>query len=228
MLPSKFLEVQEYLSLQRLLQEQVDMQFTDLRTLFLLPQEGMEGGCNFAAASVLFNIIAGASVCFYDPSMRSLNDRGDRSKRFKDVLVNFYPWGEDEPISKEEFATVLYKLARNPLIHSFGLDQTFKNKRNGQIYLGKQPLTKEQITELEEASIRPPWTQSTITLFPNGSGDLLVGTPTLYWGVHRMLHNLFASEHIKKADELAQTFSNLWVKYVSETGTPPGRTTRTS
>jgi hypothetical protein len=67
-----------------MLQGQVDMQFSDLRTLLRLPQAGLESGCNFTAAAILFNLIAGSSVFFYDPSEDSLRDRQARGKRFKE------------------------------------------------------------------------------------------------------------------------------------------------
>ncbi|MGH7800245.1 MAG: hypothetical protein ACREOW_06380 [Thermodesulfobacteriota bacterium] len=220
MLPSEFPEVQCYPSLKRLLEAQVDMQFIDLQTLLRLPQEGLKGGCNFTAATVLFNIIAGSSVCFYGTSEEALCNQGDRGQRFKAILELFYPW-QGEPILKDDFIYALYKSARNPLTHSLGLDAPPNDSTIGkQITLIKWPLTEEQISELEVSSTRPVWAPPTIVhkkTLAYGSIELAISVPTLYWGVHRMLHALFAdSTHAAKADALAKTFSPQWDKYVSE------------
>ena len=220
MLPSEFPEVQSYPNLKRLLEGQVDMQFVDLRTLLRLPQEGLEGGCNFTVANVLFNLVAGSSVCFYDPSEEALRNRGDRGRRFKAILEQFYPW-QGEPLPKDDFISALYDSARNPLTHRLGLDAPPNGSSMGkQIALMKWPLTEEQIRELEESSTRPVWVHTTVVHQKNlayGSTELAISVPALYWGVHRMLHALFAdSAHAARADALAKIFSLQWDKCVSE------------
>jgi len=221
MLPSEFAEVKGYPSLKRLLEAQVDMQFVDLRTLLLLPRDILKGGCNFAAAAVLFNLIAGTSVCFYDPSEEALVERGTRSKRFREVLEKFYPW-EAEPLPKGQCVSVLYESARNPLAHSLGLDAPPKGSTGKQVVLIKWPLTGDEVRELEESASRPLWTTSTIVhrrSLGYGAIELAISIPTLYWGVHRMLHTLFSDPtHAVKADTLAKSFSPQWDKYVSDFG----------
>lgn len=218
MLPSEFPEVQGYPSLKRLLEAQVDLQFVDLRTLLRLPQEGLEGGCNFAAAALLFNIIAGSSVLFYMASEQALKQHKCRGKRFKALLKEFYPW-QGEQMPRDEFAEVLYKSARNPLAHSLGLDEPPKGSNGKQFVLRKWPLTEEQVQELEESSSRPGWAPPTIRpqILAYGSTEAVIFVPTLYWGVHRMLHALFAnSNHAVRADDLARAFSLQWNKYVCD------------
>lgn len=223
MLPSQYPEVQIYSSLQRLLQAQVDMQFADLRTLLRLPvlQAGLEAGCNFACAAVLFNVIAGASVCFYETSEKALADHGVRGRRFKEVLEKFYPW-LGEPFGKEQCVSTLYESARNPLAHSLGLDTAPQGSSGKQVVLMKDSLTQDHILELEEAPIRPNWTPPTIVrlqALAYGSIELAISVPTLYWGVHRMLHALFAdSNQATKADALANAFGSQWDKYVTDEG----------
>src|SRR2546430_509260 len=122
MLPSEFPEVQSRAGLKRLLAEHVDMQFVDVRTMLQLPladlargftptsyilkivrrilhlpELGLAGGCNFATASFLLNIIAGSSVCFYNTSESAFTTRNDRRDRFKKLLADFYPW-HGEPV----------------------------------------------------------------------------------------------------------------------------------
>ena len=67
---SRFAPLQEYPSLQRLVSIQLDMQLEDAKTLLQLPREddGLPGGCNLTLASLLFNIVSGASYLFYDAS----------------------------------------------------------------------------------------------------------------------------------------------------------------
>ena len=223
MLPSRYPEVQGYPNLQRLLQAQVDMQFVDLRILLRLPvqQAGFEAGCNFACAAVLFNVIAGASVCFYEASENALADHRDRGKRFEEALEKFYPW-LGEPFSKDQCVSTLYKSARNPLAHSLGLDTAPQGSTGKQIALMKGPLTRDQIREIEEASIRPSWMLPTIVhlqALAYGSIELAISVPTLSWGVHRMLHALFAdSGQATNADALAKAFGPQWNKYTTDEG----------
>ena len=217
MLPSQYLEVQGYPSLQRLLQAQVDMQFADLRTLLCLPipQAGLEAGCNFACAAVLFNMIAGASVCFYETSENAVVDRSSRGMRFKRVLEKFYPWHK-EPFGKDQCVLTLYDLARNPLTHSLGLGAVSESATGKQVALRKWPINPSQIDELEGAIARPGWLPPTVDhpTSDYGAIDLVLSVPTLYWGVHRMLHALFTdSDQASKADALAKSIGHQWDRY---------------
>lgn len=222
MLPSEYPEVQSYPHLKRLLQNQVDPQIIDLRTLLCLPQPGLESNCSFTAAGVLLNLIAGISVCFFDASIQALHRRGDRGTRFKEVLRKFYPWHE-EPLAKEECVQALYNAARNPLIHSLGLDDPPTASPGRQVvFLKKRPLTEAEVQELEDASSRPLWVSSTIVHhlpLAYGSIEVAISVPALYWGVHRLLQALFAdATQAKAANTLAEEFSLQWDKSASDTG----------
>jgi hypothetical protein len=186
LLPSEFPEVQAHAALKRLLFEHVDMQFDDIRTMLRLPMEGLTGGCNFAAAAVLFNIISGCSVCFYNASEKALTPAGQASCRFRGLLGEFYPW-VGEPLSKADGVTLLYKATRNPLTHRLGLDEppSSATKRN-EIALKKWSLRPEEIAELEDSADKPPWALATITekTVPSGANQFTISVPALYWGVH--------------------------------------------
>jgi hypothetical protein len=93
MLPSAFPELKgpQRASLRRLCREYFDMQIEDVRVVLRMPKAGFPAECNFATIAVLFNLIAGASVCFYDASPKALATPGDRGKRFKDMLITFPP-----------------------------------------------------------------------------------------------------------------------------------------
>jgi hypothetical protein len=84
MRPSLLPELERYEHLAKLVEVQVDMQFADLWTLLQLPrhEQGLHGGCNLTAATLVFNLVAGVSVLFYQSSMEELESRRGRDKRF--------------------------------------------------------------------------------------------------------------------------------------------------
>lgn len=219
-LPSDYPEVQSHPHLKNLLANQIDMQIEDLRGLLQLPlpEYGLAGGCNFTAGTALFNIIAGASVCFFKASVSGISDRRDRSARFKEVLTKFYPWGDDPSTSGtslrvDECVNAVYDSARNPLVHTLGLDDPMSNRI--QVVLAKNPLTPKEIAAYEGIT-RPAVAKSTIVdkhLLADGSTEIILSVPTLYWGVHRMLRNLFAdASEVAAANALAAHFSARWDK----------------
>lgn len=218
MLPSEFPEVQARAHLKLLLAEHVDMQFDDVRTMLRLPIEGLTGGCNFAATAVLFNIVSGCSVCFYNASAKALAAARQAGCRFKGLLGEFYPW-VGEPLSKAEGVALLYKATRNPLTHRLGLDEPPSGASKGNdIALKKWPLKPDEVAELEDSAARPAWALPTITTAtsPRGADQFTISVPALYWGVHRMLRALFADPtHAARADALAKKFGPLWGKYLT-------------
>jgi len=219
MLPSEFPEVQDYPHLKLLLDKQVNMQIADLRTLLKLPlpELGLNDGANLAAASLLFNFIAGCSVCFYDASRQGRHSRRGRGKRFQDLLRDFFPW-QGEQFSKTQGIKALYESARNPLAHSLGLDSPPTSGTGNQILLRKWALSGAEIQELENSLTKPSWAGSTILTesLASGATQLTISIPALYWGAHRMLHSLFADlSHAAKAEALATRFAPLWYIYLS-------------
>jgi hypothetical protein len=216
MLPSQFPEVQGYPNLRNLLARQVDMLFVDVRTLVRLPMGGLAGcigtplrllvgdlaGSNLTAGASLLNLIAGSSVCFFQASMTGLTTPGDRGRRFIDLLTAFYPWAGEVPAGVNGPA-VLYERARNPLLHGLGLEDPKLAPRD--VLFSKFPLTVDKIVELEESATRPAGVPPTLDQRPGTSsvGELYVTVPALYWGVHRMLHALFANiGQVTAADQL--------------------------
>jgi hypothetical protein len=151
-LPSKLPELQGPLraSLRRLCSDHFDMQIEDVRVLLRMSKGSFPAGCNFAAAAVMFNMIAGASVCFYDASPKALTN-GDRGKRFKNLLINFFPWPSG--ISAKDGADVFYKFGRKPPAHALGLDVPDAPE----IGINKGPLNERKILELEGETLLPAW-----------------------------------------------------------------------
>jgi len=205
--PSEFPEVQGYPEMVNFLKLQVDMLFEDLRTLLRLPLYDLEAGCNLTITAMLFNIIAGVSVCFYDASTEALTQRGDRGRRFKELLINYYPW-ESESIGPEKGSRLLYEQARNPLAHSLGLIDVKKPQTqpdSQKVVLTKSPLIPRKIEELEEALEKQMWLPQTIVI---GSEQIEICVPTLYWGLHRLLHKLLADrEQIESARDLCKRWT---------------------
>ncbi len=201
MKPSEFPEIQNYPEIVNFLKLRVDMLFEDIRTLLRLPFDDLVG-CNFTTAAMLFNIIAGFSVCFYNASIKAIRQKGDRGKRFKELLIKYYPW-QNESISPKEGSELLYSQTRNPLANSLGLDvplQTKQTKKNVVLAKDTNGLTLKKIDELELSHERPKWLPQTFCI---GSNEIRIFIPTLYWGLHRLLHKFFADkEQIEKAEKL--------------------------
>src|SRR5829696_3590912 len=100
----------------------IDMQVADVRDMLRLPmpEVGLESGQNFAATAALVNLIAGASVWFYDASEDGLANRGDRGRRYRETLAAYWPW-DGEMVDVAVGSQVLYDHVRNPLAHAFGM-----------------------------------------------------------------------------------------------------------
>jgi hypothetical protein len=188
---------------------QIDMQFADLTTMLRLPQKqiGLDGGCNFAAARLCFDLMAGASVLFYDASIEALHERGRRGQRFKTLVATFYPWlpGTDDAVG-EEAARLLYDWARNPLAHALGVVGPAATGATDPVpifFASKGALEPDQIAEIEEPRIRPRWLDPTIRHAGGNIYTLFV--PSLVWGIHRMLENVFADvTQAERADATAR------------------------
>ena len=206
-LPSQYPEVVPYPLLRRLLQAQADMLFGDLRTLLCLPGEadGLDAGCNLTAAVLAVNIAAGASVLFWDSSIEALEKRGDRKRRFDELMGAMYPWGDDDAVNAELGAKLLYDYARSPLTHTLGIGKTRRlfpgiSGDEREVWLSKpqKGLDAAVADEVLSSRERPVWLDPTVRSGPDG---YTVSVVTLAWGVHRMLRNLFANEEQAKGAE---------------------------
>lgn len=216
MYPSDFPEVQAYPNLKALLRLQIDMQFEDLRTLLRLPMEDppLPGGCNLATASLLFNVIAGASVLFYDSSPQALEDRRDRSRRFKGLLVDYYPWTEYDAFDADESSKTVDEVARNPLTHTLGVSKQPHLFRGAPVLPGaatammleKGPLDERDVDAVTDATTRSQVLRPTLRI---EGAKLVLSVWTLTWGVHRMLRDLFAHENqVVRAEATAAALIN--------------------
>jgi hypothetical protein len=102
-----------------------------------------------------------------------------------------YPWTEADDLGPDEAAKALYKLFRNPLSHSLGLETSRKGKASAAtlfLAIGKMTMTKRELMELESAT----WPmRGTIEA---GPADRMLRVKTLYWGLRESVKRLTDSE----------------------------------
>ena len=91
-------ELQNYPNVSDFVEKHLSMQFGDVRSMLRLPipEQGIidgagYGGCNFAVATVLCNLVSGISVTAFRPSSLN-NNRISSGRVFRQLLENFYPW----------------------------------------------------------------------------------------------------------------------------------------
>lgn len=195
MLPSKYPEVNNYPAIKYIFSKQIDMLFNDLRCMFKSPLPGCGAGYNLSIGIVILSIFAGFSRKLYRPS-KSLND----NERFISMLSDFFPWVEDFSPNPRECSELLYVAVRNPLIHNLGLDN--KSKYKGIILIKSGKSSDEEIAQLEDSVSSPSWLPVNVITYAEELSEYHVSVTGLYWGLHRLLHNLLSdSDHALKAEE---------------------------
>jgi hypothetical protein len=166
---------------QDFIRRHVDMLFHDVHCMLRLPiaAQGLDAGCNFAAATFLLDLISGISTALY-------NGPGGSGAHFKDALVKYYPW--DLELSggadAKKGSTILYNVFRNPLVHALGLGKE-------RVAITKSGLPEDLLEKLELSMVRLANSsyEATIKLYPaDNRMDLLVDG--LYWGFRRMVSRL--------------------------------------
>ena len=154
---SEIRELQNYPNVLRFVEHPLSLHFADVRSMLRLPlpEQGIidgagYGGCNFAVATVLCNIVSGISVTVFRPPNLS-NNRIGSGRVFRQLLEDFYPW--DPGDNGTEGAEALYSYFRNPLTHALGV----QHEQFGRIGVSKSPspLQNNQIEEMEESPVRP-------------------------------------------------------------------------
>lgn len=164
-----------------------------------IPDYRIMAGCNFAISQVLMATIGGVSTTLYSHS-------GGNGKRFKELLVDYYPWKYEpsQSIAPDKAAEIIYSVFRNPLTHDLGLD--IEKKANTPVVKLKRLLTKnktrglpeKEIEALEDTTKRPSMMPTII--IRSDATVLLV--EALYWGVRRMIEELVADKtRMKAADD---------------------------
>ena len=198
-------ELQNYPHVFTFVRDHLSMQFADVRSMLRLPlpEQGIidgagYGGCNFAVATVLCNLVSGISVTAFRPSSLN-NNRIGSARVFRQLLENFYPW--EQGGNGIEGAEALYSYFRNPLTHALGVQhgQSYRIR----ISKSPSPLQNNQIEEMEESSARPSWLLPGIS--SSGTQWNLVAEG-FYRDVFHMFWNLARNEQQMRMAE--QRFSN--------------------
>jgi hypothetical protein len=200
-LPSQYTEAQPLPAVRRLLEEQVDMQFSDLRALLRLPSDRIAPrvGCNLTTGTMIFNQISGFSIWFFhNREAQRIIGRERKEKRsmplagarFKGFVRAYYPRAGSEP-SLRSIADALYE-ARNLLSHNLGVGELRTGSRRRDVAFAKPdpPLEPADIADLELQ-----------TVFP-GQGvpvrraglQTTFSIPGLYWTLGCMLRSAISDE----------------------------------
>jgi hypothetical protein len=199
----------------RFVEWRIDVQLAEVRDMLRLPmpEVGLESGHNLAATASLVNLIAGASVWFYDASTAGQFDRDDSGRRYRETLAAYWPWEDGEIVDRAQGTRLLYDCVRNPLAHAFGMSRL--GDAGSPIAFLKDPLTAERVAELDLAETRPQGLGPTIrpaTTPGAPARAYFVVVPALYWGVQRLLRAVLTDEQqLPAAEELAHAL----VRYLS-------------
>jgi hypothetical protein len=173
--------------IKRFVADHVDMQFSDVHCMLRLPMSryGLRAGCNFAAATCLLGLIAGASVVLYEPDEFWNNQH--RDLLFKMVLET-YPWLRQRPaMGPVETIVKLWQMYRNPFAHSLGI--TRPGREMFEVIKFKGGLSERQVEALESPGPRPGWLPPTMIKQKN---TIKLHVDALYWGTRRMVEALTA------------------------------------
>lgn len=194
----------------RLLADQVDMQFADLRALLRLPQDAVAPnvGCNLTATAMICAQISGFSIWFFHnrhakriSGLEKKKNRGRpySGRRFKAFVRAYYPLVVGEP-SVGLIADRLYE-ARNVLAHSLGVGD-MSNNRQRQIYLAKPdpPLAAADIVDLETQAFYP---LAGVPIRRTGL-RMEFSVPGLYWALGRMLRKALEDQPQRCEDYAAE------------------------
>jgi hypothetical protein len=190
----------------RFVEWRIDVQLAEARDMLRLPMPaiGLESDQKFAATASLVNLIAGASIWFYDASSAGLSER-ESGRRYRETVAAYWPWDDGEIVDAAVGTRLLYHYVRNPLAHGFGM--TRLEDTDSPIALLKDPLTEERIAELDLAETRPQGLGPTIkpATYPGAPARAyFVAVPALYWGVQRLLRAVLTDEEqLPAAEKLA-------------------------
>jgi hypothetical protein len=166
--------------------EHLDMLLGDVHAMLRLPlkEEGLTHGCNFAAATVLVEIIGGISSTLF-------KHRGGSGKRYRALVERYYPWDLEGRADLSQAAHQLYRFFRNPLAHELGMG----GKKGG---IGKSGFP-EDLLERLELSPGPP-SSGAIQSIP--SEDMMhLSVDDLYWGTRVMIQRLTEDVSMMKKAE---------------------------
>lgn len=135
---------------------------------------------------MILNLIAGASVCFYNASEKTMKHRPPAGNHFQGVLEGYFPWSAGN-VAAADGAHVLWRYSRNPLAHNLGLDEPSAPV----IQIRKTRIGPKRIMTLEDSHTLPGWARPPLA---SVGAEYVLDVCGLYWGTHRMLHAVLADD----------------------------------
>jgi hypothetical protein len=120
--------------------------------------------------------------------------RVDSGARFKELVVEYYPWREDDALTPDLAAQLLYHEARNPLAHDLGVGKnriTFPGLPRGDqraVMLAKGALTVDEIENL----LRPDGERPSFATIRGEPNAWVIDVAGLTCGTFVLLHRLLA------------------------------------
>jgi hypothetical protein len=106
-------------------------------------------------------------------------------ERFKECVGRFFPWDIDPPtgVSNDEAATILYKVFRNPLVHSLGMNGVGAPVvQIQQIFRGTHDA-ENRVEELERQTVKP-YSVPCLVVTPE---KRVLWLDPFYWGVRKLV-----------------------------------------
>jgi hypothetical protein len=198
-LPSAYPEAEPLPAVRKLLAEQVDTQFADIRALLRLPRDDVTPnvGCNITATAAIANQISGFSIWFfhnrYAQQLRKQETKRPMpisGKRFLGFVRAYYPRAIGEP----QLATIARRLyqTRNLLSHNLGMSDLDRSAHRREVTLIKPdpPLTPSDIVDLELLAQFP---LAGVPVRRDGVA-IRFSVPGLYWALGRMLRAALADQ----------------------------------
>ena len=131
-------------------------------------------------ALVLLATVAGVSKTL----LHIHKGTGDRF-RFEKCLNKYFPWCIDPPtgVSSECAAEILYKVFRNPLVHSLGLHKSgYPVVRINQVLRGADD-PESRVENLERLSVKP-FSEPCLVVTPE---KMTLWLDPFYWGVRKLV-----------------------------------------
>lgn len=135
-------------------------------------EQGPKGSMQLSLAKLLLSATDGAASMFYP------NENGI-GRRFKGFIRENFPW-DPESLEPEEACRFLWKSARCPLIHSFGLHTKADLRKFGRVFT----TTDARLEQLESELTERPYSSSFIERgVVNGSERTVVWIDSYYWAL---------------------------------------------
>jgi len=180
----------------------LDPLLADVHAMFRLPQPdvpGLEAGCNLSVALTLLSVVGGISFELVDDTSLGISD-DNSGERFMRTLERHFPWDHEKnlqgAVTGRHAARLLYDAFRNPLSHNLGRYKKGTSLGNIKVDKGPNPLTEEELDEIERSTERPNWEQP--TLAHDGAKKAtrtktLLLPKALYWGVRQMVSRIITA-----------------------------------